>query len=316
MIDRMGGEVVTRALLVYIAAMIKHSGLLRDLISSPEPIPEMEQQLIQIWHESKKLRQWIGGERRRLLLEASNQGGETPSTIPDQEPDIASYEHLSEDLVSKMWFLLQIGPACGPVSAASADGSPSVQPKLKKRFINLPASGDGGSLEAWKELFNTWKNIQQHSSPILRRKQVLPSSIPDLIGSFARKASLKSLKELLVKRQARAGFRKSAFQVLQVLLTSLCSNSTKLEIIDSVASSLLSLQDIDRYSSHRISNSFSLVWGITGVTLNRAERRQNRLCNAPSTSYAIQYCSFSNTPTHLCSSGNSFSPSHLLNTLA
>ena len=65
MIDRMGGDVVTSALRYYIIALIKHLGLLPSVMKS-EVLPPTDKLLVKIWMESRKIRQWIGGERRRI----------------------------------------------------------------------------------------------------------------------------------------------------------------------------------------------------------------------------------------------------------
>lgn len=71
-IDRMGGELLTNALRWFIISMIKHLGLLPKVMK-PDRSIGTDKLLVKIWLESRKLRQWIGGERRRILLEREEQ---------------------------------------------------------------------------------------------------------------------------------------------------------------------------------------------------------------------------------------------------
>jgi hypothetical protein len=249
-IDRIGGSTINACIRAFILAMIKHLGLFSTL-QNMDHVRDNEEQLLKIWLEGRKLRQWIGSERRRVLLEQEakkeelNEEGKTPEAAG---LDNSSYEFFSKDIMSKMAFLLQLEPASSFALAVDIPPETFSESKSKKRArANLRASQES-SLQTWKDLFVTWRSVQTATQR--PRKDDKQESIPELISTFIKKGSVDTVNELIKKRRSRATMRAASFITLEDLLSNLKCTSLKQDIAGIISGAIRGLQDSDSYAHY------------------------------------------------------------------
>lgn len=260
MIDKMGGNCVTVAVRSFLVALLKHLGLLPAVLNfdASNRSPELNEQLVKLFLEGRKLRQWIGAEKRerQLKQEAAkeaqvNNNNNTNNT--SMEEDTASYEYISSDIVSKMKFLLSLAPACGSHpdldSLSGEHENREFQKKRLKVSANLRISQD----ETFTELFKTWRSMQQLNAKKKGNKQLEAATIPELITSFIKKTSLESLKDFIQKRQLRAHKRIQCFKWASDLLLNLKLVSIKQDVITILGGVIRSLKDTDS-AAHYLTN--------------------------------------------------------------
>ncbi len=258
-IDRIGGQPVSIAIRAFMITLIKHLGMLPAVMQS-ERTEETEQQLCKIWNEGKKLRTWIGAERRRILLEQEaskeeEEGVKSTKGQSESSDTSSSYEYLSNVIINKMRFLLRLSPASSYVSSFEIPADTFTELKARKRGrTNLRASQES-SLQSWKELFTTWRAVQHNMGSHKGKKESKhEDSIPEVISLFIKKGiSVDSVQSLLACRVARALTRTIALSTCHDILTTIRFNSVKQDISSIVGSSIRSLQDSES-SGHYLCN--------------------------------------------------------------
>jgi len=244
-VDRMCGPVINPALRAYIVAMMKHLGILSSILetltsdsnSEFQMSAEIEEILIKLWLEARKLRQWIANERRRLLLEfeakneekqSDSNANENPSVdnkekdskmeVEKKEPqeEQFSYEFFNKDVISKMKFLLSLNPACNYHVMEDLGFDILDESSKKRKRANSPGIKkdlDESPLKTWKDLFNSWQAVQslsksqQISKPGRKSPQEMFSSIPNLVADFTKSADSETIQSLMNARAQRAKYR-------------------------------------------------------------------------------------------------------------
>jgi hypothetical protein len=232
--DKMGGQVVSAAVRAYMAVVMKHSGMLALLLQDRSA--EIEDQLLSLWLEGRKLRSWIGSEHRRLLLEQtkeeeSKEDQQKPETAMEEEENegeghAASYESLSAAIIEKCRFLLQFAALDEPALSSLSPKQPLKSDDVKSKKLRVSREAQN-----WKDLFTTWQRTMSQSKTTTKFHEIV-TSLPELIRNFLTQPSpTELLRRLVLKRVKRAATRASLFQRIRTLLEELHSKNVKHSIL-------------------------------------------------------------------------------------
>ena len=282
-VERLGAKELGDCIRSFIIANIKHYGLL-DILLNVSNVSELssniEKQLIQIWLESRKLRQYIASERRRILLERDSESNNNNTNDSEQQKeetiDTSSYEYFNDTILEKMRYLLTFNAAVTSPSSILATNEDIFQEKKKSSTTTSSNAILRSSLETsvlgWKELFNTWRLLQlnainqrcKEEFKEATKEGIMSNLIEDksqnlnvlqLIDNFVKKADLPIIKKLVSNRIQRSIQRSNSISVLNDLMQSLNSTSLKISII-SILPNIRRMRD-SQLKGHILCNLFS-----------------------------------------------------------
>lgn len=195
--------------------------------------PEIDEQLIKIWLEARKLRNWIAQERRKILLEKNKMETENlENQIDNNTDDLASYESLSNEIIHKMNFLLHIAPIMEnenendiymEIESINQSGDSNKTKKRSYSPVLLRTSLEDPIVESWREMFERWRTAQKlTTSQRTKRKQQIMSeqftSIPQLIHLFIKETDINKFQKFMEQRKERAQRKIYLFNTIHNML--------------------------------------------------------------------------------------------------
>ncbi|PRP87156.1 putative HECT E3 ubiquitin ligase [Planoprotostelium fungivorum] len=214
-VNKMGGEPIDIAVRSYIITLIKHSGLLPSILSGSITASE-EETLCRLFLEGRKLRQWVAAERRERFQRQEENNNNNAEAAPEDN----SYEKFGRDILEKTDLLLQLTTCISPPEEDNRSHAVSNLSGKKRQFNNLNpglrSSMDDPSIQAWIEMFSTWKKLQGPT-----RVNPSPSggkTVTEIITALIKGSDVKTLRKLVEKRMSRA---KARITVCKLLIESI-----------------------------------------------------------------------------------------------